>query len=344
MISKVLDESDVGRFKNLLRKSERIVLTCHVRPDGDAVGSTLGFYHVLKSLGKDVYVITPDMPPRSLSFLPGFRSLVPYTKYGDYAERLLSGADLLICCDFNKLSRLDAFSEVIGRSVCKKVLVDHHQFPDYFADITFSFPSMSSTCELVFRIIAALGYADVMDKDAAECIMAGIITDTRNLSVNCADPELYLIMYELDSKGVDKSEIVREALEIKSEDSFRLHAYTMSDKLQLIKEHEAAIITLNREELERFNYERGDSEGFVNDPLCIRGITSSYFLREDPDCIKVSARSVNNFPVSKVCEDLFNGGGHIQAAGGEFKGTLAECEALLKSSLCNYDEYIVKSK
>lgn len=342
MINKILNEADVKRFKDLLEKSGNIVLTAHVRPDGDALGSTLGLALLLKKLDKDVSVVLPDMAPKAYSFLPGFHDIVSYTKYPDYGRKLIDNADLIVCCDFNKPSRQDALGPVVLASKAKKVLVDHHLDPDSFTDITFSYPSMSSASELMFRIIASLGLYNEMTLGSATALCTGIITDTRNLEVNCSNPDLYIIMLKLMEKGVDKSRIVKLALHTKSYDSVKLQAYAMSDKLEILDEHHTAIISLDKEELNRFHYEKGDSEGLVNQPLEIDGVVSSFFLREDPDCIKVSARSIEDYPVNIICEDLYGGGGHRMASGGEFHGTLQECRDLLVNSISNYDKYLPK--
>lgn len=336
MIRDMLDPAGVKEFKRHLGKAERVVLTCHVRPDGDAMGSTLGMAALLQTLGKKARVVTPDLPPRTLAFLPGMDSVVPLSKYPEFAPQLINEADLLICCDYNKPSRLDALEPLVEKAQCGKVLIDHHQFPDNFCDVSFSFPEMSSTCELVFRVICALGYADRIDINTATCLATGLITDTRNLSVNCADPEIYIIMHELLSKGVDKKRIVRDTLEILTADAFRLRIYALREKLTLMEDIRMAVTTLSKEELDRFNYVRGDTEGLVNEPLRIAGIQGSFFLREDSDCVKISARSINNFPVSEVCTDLFGGGGHLQAAGGEFNGSLDEARQILVDALPRY--------
>lgn len=340
MLTKILNDSDVKAFGDLLAGASDIVLTCHVRPDGDAIGSTLGLCHLLRSLGKQAHVVIPDQAPRSLAFLPGFGDMVAYSKYPDYAERLLSETELLICCDFNKPSRQDGLCGPVQAAGCPKVLIDHHQQPDDFAQVMFSYPDMSSTCELAFRIIAALGLYSRMNKDSATCLCTGLVTDTRNFTVNCPNPEIYEVLMRLLEKGVDKHRIVKEALETKSLDSIRLQAYALYEKLEIFPEHQAAVVTLGRDELERFSYERGDSEGLVNKPLEIPGITYSFFLREDSDCIKVSARSVNHFPVSRICEDLYGGGGHVMASGGEFRGTLDECRRILVDSMPRYDRFL----
>ncbi len=339
-MKKYLSTADVDRFEELLSGADSIVLTCHVRPDGDAMGSTLGLYHLLKSLGKKPMVVVPDQPPRVLSFMPGFKEVAVYTRHDPYCQSLVENADLLICCDFNKPSRQDLMGPLTESAACPKVLIDHHEDPGCFCDLTFSYPDMSSTCELVFRIIAAMGLYEEMDKACAECLLTGMVTDTRNFSVNIKSPDIYEVLERLLEKGVDKTRIVKEALMTRSYGSVKLHAYALSEKMEIFPRHHASIITLSLEELKRFHYERGDSEGLVNTPLEIRGVVSSFFLREDDDCIKVSARSINEFPVSMVCGDLFGGGGHIMAAGAEFHGTLEEARALLIEALPEYDRYI----
>ncbi len=345
MIKQILNGQDVKRFEALIERADNIVLTCHVRPDGDALGSTLGLCHLLRSLGKNASVLTPDQPPKSLAFLPGYKDIAAYSKYPEYGKRLVDSAELIICCDFNKPDRQDELAPLIQEARMPKVLIDHHLSPDNFTDIMFSFPEMSSASELVFRLIAAMGLYGEMTLESATCICTGIITDTRNLSVNCSDPELYIIVYELLRKGVDKIRIVREALETKSYDCVKLQSYALSEKLEIFPAHKAAIITLSSSDLKRFNYERGDTEGLVNVPLEIRGVISSYFLREDAtDFIKVSARSLGSYPVSKVCEDNFGGGGHLQAAGGEFHGSLEDCRQKLIEALPMYDKYLKNTK
>ncbi|MDE5552004.1 MAG: DHH family phosphoesterase, partial [Muribaculaceae bacterium] len=306
-MNRILNRVDVERFKELIDKSSHIVLTCHVRPDGDAVGSTLGLKHLLAGMGKDVHVVLPDQAPKSLAFLPGFKEMCVYTRHEDYSRRLINDADLIICCDFNKLSRQDRLGALTGEAKCSKVLIDHHLYPDDFCDITFSYPEMSSASELAFRLVAAMGLYVDMSLESATCLLTGIITDTRNFSVNCSNPEIYEILMRLLEKGCDKERIVKEALETHSLNSVKLHAYAISEKMEIFERHHVAVITLNKEELKRFGYERGDTEGLVNEPLGIRGVVASFFLREDDDCIKVSSRSTRKYPVSQVCEDLYGG-------------------------------------
>ncbi len=341
-VEKILDKEDIKRFMALLEQSEKIVLTGHVHPDGDAVGSTLGLWHLLRHLGKEASVVMPDLPPRSLKFLPSFNDIAVYTRHDPYCTRLVEDCDLIICCDFNTASRQDHLAPLIQGAKGHKVLIDHHQFPDMDVDVKFSYPQMSSTCELAFRVIAACGLYSELNTDAATCLLTGLITDTRNFMVNCQSPDIYEILMKLLEKGADKQRIIEECINACSFDSLKLRSYALSEKLEIFPESRCALITLGRDELDRFGYEKGDTEGLVNEPLNIRGMVYSIFMREDPDCIKVSARSKYDFPVSEICTDLFNGGGHRQASGGEFCGTLAECRKTLIENMRRYDKYIPK--
>lgn len=336
----ILNGESVSEFKKLLDDSKKIVLTCHVRPDGDAIGSTLGLYHLLRVFGKEVNVVVPDRLPRSLTFLPGSRDIVVNTQYEELASRLISEADLIIMCDFNTHSREGNLGEIVKNAGAAKVLIDHHRNPDIKCDVMFSYPDMSSTCELVFRLIAACGLWEDVNVDAATCILTGIITDTRNFTVNCDDSEIYEILVRLIDKGVDKKKIIDEALNSTKLDALRLNSFAILERLEIYEKSRCALITLSADDLSRFNYQKGDTEGLVNIPLDIRGIVYSVFMREDSDCIKVSCRSKFDFPVCNICEDLFDGGGHLMAAGGEFNGTLEECKKILLRNIHHYDKFL----
>lgn len=339
-MDKILDSRKVDKFAKLLEAAESIVLTCHVRPDGDAIGSTLGWMHLLNSLGKSAVVVIPDNAPRSLSFLPGFDSMAVYTRHEEYCDKLFKEADLVICCDFNVPSRLDRMGALLENCSAPKVLIDHHVEPDAFPDIIFSFPEMSSTCELSFRIMAELGLYNEINLDSATCVLTGMITDTKNFTVNCKSPDIYEVLQRLLEKGCDKNRIVRLALLEKSFGALKLEAYALTNRLEVFPDFHAAVICLNKEECERFHYEKGDTEGLVNRPTEIRGVTFSFFLREDSDCIKVSARSVMDFPVNLMCKELFGGGGHVMAAGAEFHGSLDECKRILIESFPRYSPFL----
>lgn len=342
-MEKLIESSLAHDLHKMIQESTRVVLTCHVRPDGDAIGSTLGLWHLLRSLGKEATVIVPDKPPVSLAFLPGFKDIGVYTSHPEYCDKTVENSDLIICCDFNKPSRQDSLAPLILNAYSRKVLIDHHQEPDNFTDLQISYPGMSSTCELVFRLIAAMGLYDEVNKDCATCLLTGIITDTRNFTVNCKNPDIYDILMRLLEKGADKTKIVKEALNTRSLNSLKLEAYAIMDKLEIYPEHRCCLITLSSDELKKYNYERGDTEGLVNKPLEIRGIIYSVFMREDADCIKISTRSCDGFPVSELCKILYNGGGHLEAAGAEFHGSLSDCRRIFLEYMENFDKYLPKN-
>ena len=340
MIDNLIKESQLRHLRPLIENAKDVVLTCHVRPDGDAVGSTLGLMHLLRARKVHAHVVTPDTPPRVLEFLPGYQEVVPFSKYEEYATRLMTDADLIICCDFNTPSRLSNLESVFSESKATKVVIDHHESPSGLADQTISYPDMSSTCELVFRLICGLGMFDELARsiESATCLCTGIITDTRNLSVNTRHLDLYDIMKSLLGIGVNKRLILRETMETKSENALKLNSFALCERLKVYGRHRAAVVWLTQEDLDRYHYEKGDTEGLVNQALELRGIIYAIFMRQEKDKVRLSMRSLGSFPVSKICSEHFGGGGHIQAAGGDYEGSVEECLKYLESVLPDYDE------
>ena len=324
MIKRVINEEQTKKLKQLIADAKNIVITCHMSPDGDAVGSSLGLMHVLRTMGKYTSVVTPDMVPVSLNFLPGVKSIVVYTRQELLAKQLVKEADLIICLDFNALYRIDRFAPVIGQAKATKVMIDHHLDPENFTDLCISYPHMSSTCELLYNAIVLTGMKWFLNYNSATCIYTGMMTDTGNFTYNSNNSDLYIIIAELLKYGIDKDYIYNTAMNTFSADRLRLMGYAMSEKMEVFPEVGGAIIELTREELYRFNYQKGDTESLVNKPLSIPGIYWSIFLREDADYIKVSARSTGDFAVNGYCEQYFSGGGHKNAAGGEFIGTIED--------------------
>lgn len=324
MIKRVINEEQTKKLKQLIADAKNIVITCHMSPDGDAVGSSLGLMHVLRTMGKYTSVVTPDMVPVSLNFLPGVKSIVVYTRQELLAKQLVKEADLIICLDFNALYRIDRFAPVIGQAKATKVMIDHHLDPENFTDLCISYPHMSSTCELLYNAIVLTGMKRFLNYNSATCIYTGMMTDTGNFTYNSNNSDLYIIIAELLKYGIDKDYIYNTAMNTFSADRLRLMGYAMSEKMEVFPEVGGAIIELSREELHRFNYQKGDTESLVNKPLSIPGIYWSIFLREDADYIKVSARSTGDFAVNGYCEQYFSGGGHKNAAGGEFIGTIED--------------------
>ena len=346
MLSKVIAQANVDHVEKWFEKADKIVIVSHVSPDGDAIGSSLGLYHFLLSQDKTVHVIVPNAFPDFLKWMPGAKEIIQYNRYKEFADKLIQEADVICCLDFNVLKRIDDMEEAVKNSPGRKMLVDHHLNPGDFARITISHPNISSTSELVFRLICQLGNFDDISKEGAECIYTGMMTDTGGFTFNSNNREIYLIIGELLSKGIDKDEIYRRVFNTHTEDRFRLMGYVLYDKMQVFPQFKAALITLSREEQKRFHHMKGDTEGFVNMPLSIKDVCFSVFLREDTekDMIKVSLRSVGTFPCNLVAAEFFNGGGHLNASGGEFFGPMEDAVALFKQALVKYEDQLLGKK
>lgn len=344
MLSKIIAQANIDHVERWLEKAEKIVIVSHVSPDGDAIGSSLGLYHFLTLHGKTVHVIVPNAFPDFLKWMPGAKDIIQYNRYTEFANKLIKGADVICVLDLNTLSRLDDMQEAVKNSPARKMLVDHHLYPEDFCKITISHPQISSTSELVFRLICQLGNFSDISKEAAECIYTGMMTDTGAFTYNSNNREIYLIIAELLTKGIDKDAIYRQVYNSSSEGRLRLKGFVLYEKMQLFPQFNAALITLSREEQNQFQSMKGDTEGLVNIPLSVKGICFSAFLREDTekDMIKISLRSVGTFPCNRVASEYFNGGGHLNASGGEFYGTMEDAVALFKQSLIKFEDLLLE--
>ena len=343
MLSKVISQANIDHVEKWFERADKIVIVSHVSPDGDAIGSSLGLWHFLNTQDKTVHVIVPNAFPDFLKWMPGAKEVIQYNRYKEFADKLIMEADVICCLDFNVLSRIDEMEEIVSASPGRKMIVDHHLYPGDFARIVISHPQISSTSELVFRLICQLGNFSDITKEAAECIYTGMMTDTGGFTYNSNSREIYLIIGELLSKGIDKDEIYRKVFNTHSEGRLRLMGYVLYEKMQVFPQFNAALISLTREEQQKFEYKKGDTEGFVNMPLSMKGICFSVFLREDTekDMVKVSLRSVGTFPCNEVAAEFFNGGGHLNASGGEFYGPLEEAVALFKQALVKYEDLLL---
>ena len=345
MLSKVILQANIDKVETYFNRADKLVIVTHVSPDGDALGSSLGLFHFLAGQGKDVRVIVPNAFPDFLRWMPGAKDIVRYDKYKEFADKLIAEADVICCLDFNALSRIDAMADAVRQSAARKVMIDHHLNPEPFCKVTISHPSVSSTSELIFRLICRMGCFDDITREGAECIYTGMMTDTGGFTYNSNDRQIYFIIGELLSKGIDKDEIYRKVFNTYSEGRLRLMGYVLYEKMQVFPQFRSALIWLTKEEQGKFHYVKGDTEGFVNMPLQMKGICFSAFLREDTErkMIKVSLRSVGAFPCNKVAEEFFNGGGHLNASGGEFYGTMDEAVALFRQALVKYETLLLKN-
>lgn len=342
-LTPLIGEKQLLNSQEQIEKAQKIVLVTHLSPDGDAMGSSLGLYHYLQDLGKEVRVVVPNAFPYFLKWMNGAKDVVVNTYIPTVAEALIKNADLIFCLDFNTLKRIGALGELVEQSSAKKILIDHHLDPDEDFDVVISYPKISSTSEIVFRLIAQLGDFERITSTLAECIYTGMMTDTGGFTYNSNDPEIFEIISMLLKKGVDRDHIYREVFNNYSEQRFRLLGFTLSQRMKIYPERKASLIYLSLEDQKQFNLTKGDTEGFVNYPLSIKGILFSVFIREDDELTKVSLRSQGDFPCNKFAADFFNGGGHLNASGGEFYGSVEDAISLFEEGLEKYADLLEES-
>lgn len=334
----------VEQVKALLLTSNKIVITCHISPDGDALGSTTALCGVLRALGKEAQVVTADCAPKSLMFLPGVRDIVSFTRHPERAVKLIEECDLLFCLDFNDIKRVDRLSEYIMAGKARRVMIDHHLHTTLECDVSISHPEVSSTSALLYIFLYQAGWARYLTRSTAADIYTGMMTDTGNFSYNSNDPDLYVIIADLLRHGIDKDNLYRLVHNNASEQSLRLNGYAQYRTAYLL-DGRLALIALSEEVLKEFDYSKGDTEGLVNMPLTIPEVQWSIFMREDnKNMVKVSMRSKGEFPVNLVCQELLGGGGHVNAAGCEYHGTLRDAVSFMLASVGRYEHLLPGKK
>ena len=328
--------ADLHAVQNLLSPNSRVVITTHQRPDGDAMGSSLGLYNFLKDKIAALKVITPGSYPEFLHWLPGSQDTLNYEVDPKSADRLIDEADVIFCLDFNWLNRIDGMEGVVRRSKARKILVDHHLNPESVFDYNFSYTDASSTCELIYQLIAGLEQESHIDKNIATCLYCGILTDTDSFRFNSVKPVTHRIVARLLEAGAVNNEIYDHVFENYSEDKLRLTGYALLEKLVVLREYSASYITLSEDELKRFNFKSGDTEGLVNLALGISGIRLAAFFSQREGVIRISFRSKGDFSVKELAADHFDGGGHKNAAGGT---SLESLDKAVKKFLSILPEY-----
>jgi len=341
MLNNIMTDGECSLLRSLIDGAESIVLCTHQNPDGDAMGSTLGFAEALRLMGKDSLVVVPDQYPDFLHWLPNSEKVVRYDKRKDYVETMLKVCDLVICLDFNVPSRTGDMVDALVASPAKKVLIDHHPGPEGDLALCLSHPEMSSASELVFRIVWQLGLFDSLGKHYAIPVYCGMMTDTGGFTFNSTNPEIFFIISQLLTKHIDKDKIYRNVYHNYSEHRLRMVGHVLCNKLVVDEERHAAFFTLEREDLKQFNYIKGDAEGVVNMPLQIKGLKLSISLREDTErdnLIWVSLRSVDQFPCNEMAARFFNGGGHLNASGGRLNCTMAEAVDIVKKAFLAFED------
>ena len=333
----LLSDNEVSALSNLIASSNNIAIFCHVNADGDAIGSTLAWAEYLRQQGKKATVIVPDQYPDFLQWMPGTQSIVRYDKKPDVADATIKEADLLCCMDLNQISRTgETIAAKLAESKAKYLLIDHHLDPAINAEVSISCPTLSSTAEVVFRLIWQLDGYEQMTKQMAENIYTGMMTDTGGFTFNSTRPEIFFIISQLLEKGIDKDRIYRNVFHVFSVDRLRLTGYVLYQKLKVLTPLRASYYTISKEDQKRFHFIKGDAEGLVNMPLQIKSHRLSISLREDtekPDTIWVSLRSVDDFPCNEMAAQFFNGGGHKNASGGRLYCSLPEAEAIARKAI-----------
>jgi phosphoesterase RecJ-like protein len=341
MLNKIIPEETIQKAKKLINKKDKMVIVTHISPDGDAIGSSLALYHFLKEIDKEVSVVVPNNFPDFLRWMPGVSEIVIAEANPSLAEELFRSAELIFCLDFNCLKRIAQLESCIRQSSALKIMIDHHLEPEQCCDLIISHPEISSTSELIFRFICRMGWFDLLSKSCAECIYTGMMTDTGAFTYSSNSPAIYYIIGELLNKGIDKDDIYAKVYNNFAESKIRLQGYVLYEKMRIFKQYRTAVISLAKDEAQHFNMQKGDTEGLVNIPLSIEKINFSAFIREDNDVIRISLRSKGTFPTNQFASEVFGGGGHLNASGGEFYGSLEDALKLFEENLPNYKHLLV---
>lgn len=328
----------VSAARHLIESAQRIVTISHMSPDGDAVGSSLAARHLLRALGKQVTTVLPNHFPAFFGWMNGASDILIYENDNKAVQTAIVEADLVILLDLNSLKRINGVKPLVEQSKAPKLLIDHHLDPEQFTDVIVSYPNISSTSELLYALIVQMGWGDRIDKACAEAIYVGMMTDTGNFSYTSQQPEIYAIISELLKIGINKDDIYRRVYTNYSEKRMRLMGYCLLNKMKIYPKQHTAVISLTKEELERFDFHVGDTEGFVNIPLSIDGINRSVFVREEEKKVKLSFRSQGAVPVNTIAAQHFGGGGHLNAAGGESYLSIAQTLTKLEFIILNLQD------
>lgn len=330
-------KNQLEQLKQWLDKPATVVIIPHKNPDGDAMGSCLAWQGMLNQLGHSTSVIAPNDYPTFLHWLPGHDGVWIYENDQELADKLIAEADMVFTLDFNTLKRIDQMGARVAESAAKKVMIDHHQEPDDYADIMFSNPAIGSTCEFVFQIIDAMGLAKHINQDIASCLYTGIVTDTGSFRFPSVTSATHRAVATLIDAGANHSEIHEKIKDNARPDRLKLLGIALKNMV-FISEYKTAYITISQDELDACNYQKGDTEGFVNYGLSVAGIEMAVLMTESKkeEMIKISFRSKGDLAVNLFAKTYFEGGGHINAAGGKSDKTLRETEAYFLKSLAAF--------
>jgi bifunctional oligoribonuclease and PAP phosphatase NrnA len=332
--------TDLGKYtkeiKKLIDASNHILLICHINPDGDAAGAMLAMRSWIMSQGKDAAMISPNALQKFLLWMNDADKIVDFHHNIERGTELINAADLIIMVDFNSPSRMGKAEALVTASTARKVIIDHHPEPGGFADITISDVDRSSTSELIYFLVSAIEGKEFTDPWFIEAVYVGIITDTGNFEHGLYTGDTMRTVGHLLDQGVDKEKIYDRIFCNFSADRMRLKGYALSSRMVVMPEFHTAYIWLTKEDLEKHNHEKGDTEGFANILLTIRGIVLSVLFIERSGFVKMSLRSKGSFNANILSRKCFNGGGHRNAAGGEATGRIENAVAHFRAALPSF--------
>ena len=332
---------DYQDIKDQLSHPKNILITSHRDPDGDAIGSSLGLQLWLIQYGHRVRVAFPSEFPDIFLWMENSSDILIYDDDPEEVDQFLENTDIVFCVDYNSLDRIDNLGKSIAKRSNYKIMIDHHLYPDSFADQSLSKVSASSTCELVFEFIQNLQGLDKMNTDIARCLLTGIITDTGSFQHNVS-ANTFTVASALMSFGIDIREINHYIFNLLPEKNLRLLGHCLSSRMEIIPQYKTGIIFLNKMDYQVFDIVRGDTEGIVNYLLKMRDVHFAVFIRQQPKIIKFSFRSKGDLNVEKIARDHFNGGGHKNAAGGYLYTSLSKALEKVKSILPEYRDELLQ--
>ena len=323
--------------KQFLGSKKNIVVLPHYKPDADALGSTLALTSVLKELDHEVKLISPSDYPAFLSWMKGNDEILIYNeKTNEEVKNLLATADLICCLDFSSLGRIKGLGDFVAESKSKKVIIDHHLDPEDFADYLISDTGTAATCELLYGILVEMGLEKYIDADVADCLYAGIMTDTGSFKHSNTTKNVHEVVAELITLGADTAKVSSLIYDTNSLDRLRFLGHALSQKLVVLEKYHTAYISINAQELRKFNTRTGDTEGLVNFALSVKGVNFAVLITEREDGVKMSLRSKGNFSSNLFAKEHFNGGGHKNASGGVSNFDFNETIDYFVSLLPNY--------
>jgi phosphoesterase RecJ-like protein len=334
---------DLASLAELLAQPQKIVITTHHKPDGDAMGSSLGLYNYLIQLGHHAKVIAPTDYPDFLAWLPGNEDVMIYTEHTEEAAVLIADADIIFCLDFNALSRINEMGELVGQSSAYKVMIDHHLEPQDFDDYRYWNINACATAQLVYTwIVNELGGKEYINKDVATCLYTGILTDSASFRLPNTTSDVHRIAADLIDAGAVNWRIHELIYNSASENRLRFLGHCLANCLEVLYEYNTAIISVSKADIAKYDVNTGDTEGIVNYALSMASIRFAAFIVERGDKVKLSLRSKGTFPANEICKKYFDGGGHRNAAGGQSSDNLENVVAKFKSILPEYKTLLIQ--